>query len=263
MKRTVRKPFLLLLVMLAVSGQFSRAYGQADNYKKQKNDVVDKVSDQEITFYLVFKSHFDIGYSALARDVVHEYRTSMIDKAMDVMDKNAVDMKDHQFVWTVPGWPLQQMLWDRQTPARRLRIERALKSGNLSTEVRLWVNDKGADDESGLVTPAWETRLPLQVGIATCPGGALPLVKEGVKVSRKGVLVTAYGNNPDGDGKLLRLWEEGGNDGKCEVTLPTDIYRTAQPVNLRGVPCGNPVAIKDGRFSISLGKFAPASFLLY
>ncbi len=136
-------------------------------------------------------------------------------------------------------------------------------NGNLSTEVRLWVNDKGADDESGLVTPAWEARLPLQVGIATCPGGALPLVKEGVKVSRKGVLVTAYGNNPDGDGKLLRLWEEGGNAGKCEVTLPTDIYRTAQPVNLRGVPCGNPVAIKDGRFSISLGKFAPASFLLY
>ena len=69
-------------------------YAQADNYKKHKNDEVSQINNQEMTFYLVFKSHFDIGYSALARDVVHEYRTSMIDKAMDVMDKNADKLKD-------------------------------------------------------------------------------------------------------------------------------------------------------------------------
>ena len=120
--------FLSLLFL--PSGQL---YAQADNYEKHKNDDVSQISNREMTFYLVFKSHFDIGYSALARDVVHEYRTSMIDKAMDVMDKNADKMKDMQFAWTVPGWPLEQMLWDRQTPERRLRIERALKNGNLVT----------------------------------------------------------------------------------------------------------------------------------
>ena len=77
--------FLSLLFL--PSGQL---YAQADNYEKHKNDDVSQISNREMTFYLVFKSHFDIGYSALARDVVHEYRTSMIDKAMDVMDKNCL-----------------------------------------------------------------------------------------------------------------------------------------------------------------------------
>lgn len=136
-------------------------------------------------------------------------------------------------------------------------------NGNLTTEVRLWVNQADADDASGLVVPAWETRLPLQVGIATCPGGKLPVTNEGVKVSRKGVLVTAYGNNPDGEGKLLRLWEEAGENGVCEVSLPTKKDCVAQPVNLRGVPEGNPIQIEKGTFKIELGKFAPASYLIY
>ena len=109
----------------------------------------------------------------------------------------------------------------------------------------------------------WETRLPLQVGTATCPGGKLPVTNEGVKVSRKGVLVTAYENNPDGDGKLLRLWEEAGENGVCEVSLPTKIDGVAQPVNLRGVPEGNPIQIEKGTFKIELGKFEPASYLTY
>lgn len=136
-------------------------------------------------------------------------------------------------------------------------------SGNLQAEVRLWANAKGADDEEGLITPAWETRLPLQVGIAQCGAGKLPITSEGVKVSRKGVLVTAYGENPDGDGKLIRVWENGGKSGVCEVSLPTKCDGVAQPVNLRGVPEGAPVKIVNGSFSFDLGAFSPASFLIY
>lgn len=136
-------------------------------------------------------------------------------------------------------------------------------NGNLSSEVRIWVNAPHANDAEGLVVPAWETRLPLQVGIATNPGGKLPVCHEGLKVSRKGVLVTAYGNNPDGAGKLLRLWDESGESGVCEVTLPTPVDGVAQPVNLRGVPCGNPITIQKGIFNIALSKFAPASFIIY
>ena len=136
-------------------------------------------------------------------------------------------------------------------------------NGNLTSEVRLWVNPKNADDESGLITPAWETRLPLQVGIATCPAGKLPVMNEGVKISRKGVLLTAYGNNPDGGGKLLRVWEQSGESGLCEISLPVKRDGVAQPVNLRGVPNGNPVKIQNGVFKIELGKFEPASYLIY
>lgn len=82
------------------------------------------------------------------------------------------------------------------------------------------MNPKNADDESGLITPAWKPVLPLRFGIATCPAGKLPVMNEGVKISRKGVLLTAYGNNPDGGGKLLRVWEQSGESGLCEISLP-------------------------------------------
>lgn len=117
----MRKLVFLLSWFCAYIGH---ANAQADNYKRHENDDVAQVATQEMNFYLVFKSHFDIGYSALARDVINEYRTFMIDKAMDVIDRNTHKMKDEQFVWTIPGWPLKQMLWDKQTPERRLRIEK-------------------------------------------------------------------------------------------------------------------------------------------
>lgn len=136
-------------------------------------------------------------------------------------------------------------------------------NGNLTSEVRLWVNGPDSDDESGLITPSWEARLPLLAAIANNPGGKLPLAATGVSLSRKGVLLTAYGDNPDGSGKLLRVWEEVGQAGKCKVTLPSKHNGVAQPVNLRGVPSGNPIAIREGVFQIELERFAPVSYLIY
>ena len=37
---------------------------------------------------VVFKTHFDIGYTDLARNVVNRYRTSMIDNALAVPDRS-------------------------------------------------------------------------------------------------------------------------------------------------------------------------------
>lgn len=136
-------------------------------------------------------------------------------------------------------------------------------NGNLISEVRIWVNPEQVDNERGLITPSWETRLPLQVGIATSPAGNLPTKAEGLKVSRRGVLITAYGNNPDGEGTLLRLWENAGISGSCEISLPVQHEGVAQPVNLRGVPEGMPIPIRQGKFNVELKKFAPASYVIY
>ena len=54
---------------------------------------------------VVFKTHFDIGYTGLASEVVEWYRTSMIDKALDVCDATRELPAENQFVWTIPGWP--------------------------------------------------------------------------------------------------------------------------------------------------------------
>ena len=78
---------------------------------------------------LVFKTHYDIGYTASAHDVVETYCTSMIDKALDVCDATRSPPAGQRFVWTIPGWPMMQMLGPQQTPQRRERILAALREG--------------------------------------------------------------------------------------------------------------------------------------
>ena len=54
---------------------------------------------------------------------------------------------------------------------------------------------------------------PLLAAVADGPAGKLPKAQAGLSVSRPGVLVTAFGQNPDGAGMLLRLWEQSGTSG--------------------------------------------------
>jgi hypothetical protein len=69
--------------------------------------------------WVVFKTHFDIGYTDMADNVVHKYRTRMNDQALAVVDRNRDLPPAQQFVWTIPGWPMHQILdWPEQTPER-------------------------------------------------------------------------------------------------------------------------------------------------
>jgi hypothetical protein len=134
--------------------------------------------------------------------------------------------------------------------------------GSWTSSVRLWsVAGKGA--EADLITPAWEARVPCETAICDGPAGKLPPVQTGIEISRKGVLLTALGNNPDGDGILLRLWEQAGQDGPCRVHLPAWLrVNRAQPCDLRGQPRGAAIAVHDGKLEFELPHFAPASFIL-
>jgi len=80
---------------------------------------------------VVFKTHFDIGYTDLASNVVQRYRTTMIDEALAVVDQNRELPPAQQFVWTIPGWPLQQIAadWPGQTAARQERVRAAFTQG--------------------------------------------------------------------------------------------------------------------------------------
>jgi len=128
--------------------------------------------------------------------------------------------------------------------------------------VRIWsVTGKGP--EADLVTPAWEARTPCEAAFFDGPPGKLPPIQSGLELSRKGVLVTAFGPNPDGEGTLLRLWEQAGQDGPCRVRLPEALRDAkAQPCDLRGRPIGDPLPVRDGSVEVLLGRFAPASILL-
>ncbi len=84
---------------------------------------------------IVFKTHFDIGYTGLAREIVERYRTSMIDHALEVVEQNRNLPADQQFTWTIPGWVMTKILedWPGQTPERKQRVWQAFKDGRFAT----------------------------------------------------------------------------------------------------------------------------------
>ena len=135
---------------------------------------------------------------------------------------------------------------------------RLWNGGTWKSRVRLWMLGK-ATLESGLITPSLETRYPLESAMADGPAGKLPPTRTGVEVSRKGVMVTAFGDNPDGKGTLLRLWELAGQSGPVTVKLPDGLTGAIREVDLRGRPMGEPVQPKDGRIELDLKAFGVRS----
>ena len=379
--------FIVFLALAAFSARSPRlAHG----------DESDAASDGGLEqVVVVFKTHFDIGYTDLPRRVVDRYRTSMIDKALEVCEHTRALPPEHRFVWTVPGWPMAQILWPGQTPERRERIVQAIRDGRLvwhalpatthtesldledlvrglrfsselsrslglplprdakmtdvpshcwilptirrsanheifclagglaatgpdgigvglcpvdaplislghrgllrysrefgtrkplvfvnlynnvwgtnfqqwiggswSARVRLWAVD-GNGARNDLVSRSWDARSRTKVAVFDGPAGTLAPSQAGVELSRPGVLITAFGANPDGDGQVLRLWEQVGQSGPCRVRLPVGL-RTAQvqPCDLRGRARGKPIPVDDGWFEVPLTRFAPASVLL-
>ena len=105
--------------------------------------------------------------------------------------------------------------------------------------------------------------VPLLAAVADGPGGTLPASQAGITVSRPGVLVTAFCANPDGEGTLLRLWDQSGVSGPVNIVFPQGLHATVlQPIDLRGRKSGEPIVIQEGTARLLLGAFAPASFLL-
>jgi alpha-mannosidase len=80
---------------------------------------------------VVFKTHFDIGYTDMATNIVQKYRTKMIDQALDVVEQNRDLPPQQQFAWTLSGWPMHKILqdWPGQLPLRKERVEQALRDG--------------------------------------------------------------------------------------------------------------------------------------
>jgi alpha-mannosidase len=139
---------------------------------------------------------------------------------------------------------------------------RLWNEGTWRSRVRLWPIH-GSDHARNLIQPAWEARLPALAAYADGPAGPLPVNTAGIELSRPGVLVTAFGPNPDGAGWVLRLWEQSGNAGSCRVRLgePWSMAKV-QPCDLRGQPAGPGFQSVNRSWTAALHSFAPASFLL-
>jgi hypothetical protein len=135
--------------------------------------------------------------------------------------------------------------------------------GSWSSRVRLWAA-RGDNNEENLVTPSWETRSRCMAAMVDGVAGTLPIEQAGIELSRKGVLITAFGADPDGNkGTLLRVWEQAGVSGKITVELPEGMnVAKATPVNLRGEKTGEPIRVISGTLTLNLDAYAPASYML-
>lgn len=84
---------------------------------------------------VVCQTHFDIGYSDRVANVLAFYRTTMIDRALDLIDQSKQLPPEEQFIWTCPGWVFDRIVedWPGQTAGRRQRLDQAVKAGRVVT----------------------------------------------------------------------------------------------------------------------------------
>lgn len=80
--------------------------------------------------YLVFKTHFDIGFTMLAEDIVQYYAGEMLDKVFATCDATK-DMGPLKYVWTMPAWPLQTIRGMVQGE-RKEKLDALIRSGQIS-----------------------------------------------------------------------------------------------------------------------------------
>ncbi|SFL08676.1 Glycosyl hydrolases family 38 N-terminal domain-containing protein [Paenibacillus sp. 1_12] len=60
--------------------------------------------------YVVFKTHFDIGFTGLVSEVVHRYRTEMLEEVIQICEETNRNENHEKYVWTMSAWPLLQSL---------------------------------------------------------------------------------------------------------------------------------------------------------
>jgi hypothetical protein len=101
--------------------------------------------------------------------------------------------------------------------------------GTWSSRGRLWTFGNGTVIGEALITPSLEARHPLQAALAEGPGGRLPTSRNGLELSRKGVLVTAF--TPT----LIRVWERAGTGWKAGPTFMPGQYPVQTGQRRRGV----------------------------
>jgi alpha-mannosidase len=134
--------------------------------------------------------------------------------------------------------------------------------GTWTSRVRIWAIGRYAAEPS-IITPSLEGRYPLLAAMADGGPGTLPVRGRGLELSRKGILVTAFGTNPDGPGTVLRFWEQAGKADTVKVRLPEGMaVKQIQSVDLRGRPIGKPIFVRGRSFKVEVGAFAPVSFVL-
>lgn len=133
--------------------------------------------------------------------------------------------------------------------------------GSWSARLYLWPITQ-YNESADLIIPLEETRIPLQAGYARSQGGKAPLSRQGLSVSKPGVMVTALTALEHGD-ILLRLWDLSGTSGPCTVIFPEEAgFKQAELVDLRNQPLGETVPVKNNEITLDLKANSPLTLIV-
>lgn len=99
---------------------------------------------------IVFKMHFDIGYTDWSEAVLQKYTTSMIRQALNSVEETETLPEEDQFVWTLPGWPMKYILENTEGGVRSA-TEEALKDGRFAVHALPFTFETESSDLETLV----------------------------------------------------------------------------------------------------------------
>jgi alpha-mannosidase len=145
--RYVIRLFFLLLLIIGTSKQVSSAN------QKVKEVIV------------VFKTHFDIGYTDWAANVSHNYAGSMVEGALDIIGQSKQMPANQQFKWIVAGWPMKEML-AHSKPEVKTEIQKAIRSGNFMVHALPFsFETEACEIESMVQSLGYSSRINLEAGL--------------------------------------------------------------------------------------------------
>ncbi|MFC1552620.1 hypothetical protein ACFL6P_08675 [Candidatus Latescibacterota bacterium] len=220
---------LLTLFLFSCATEKGSQNTDLNNLKSEEN-----VSNVE-EIIVVCKTHFDIGYTHSVDELIPYYRTTMIDRALEIMERSKTLPPEQQFVWTAPAWVMSKVLedWDGQTPARREKLESAFRSGRFVAHALPFTpqSDIMGPEEfargiqySSMVSQKYGLPLPRDAKVTDVPSHTNSLA---TGLAQSGVNFIHIGCNwPSGsvDYPGLFWWE--GPDGSRVLTMYSSIYGT-------------------------------------
>ncbi len=114
-------------------------------------DTDDGAASNKVTdIVIVFKMHFDIGYTNWAEGVLQQYSNQMLKRTLLSIEQTSELTKSEQFKWTVPGWPLKYMLENCSTEDK-IKLEKAIRDGRIIPHALPLTYETEACDEENLV----------------------------------------------------------------------------------------------------------------
>jgi len=100
---------------------------------------------------VTWKCHLDIGYTHPVPEVIAKYRGHDMDQILAMFEQTKGAPESERFRWMLPAWALDSVLDKDQDPARRDKLEQAVRDGRLLWHAIPYTFESDAADLEELV----------------------------------------------------------------------------------------------------------------